>query len=228
MLIAPQYPLKRRLTMKGQKAIIVLLAVMLFFGIASSALGAASFAEIRNMKAEQEAEEETKEDGVEIAGGYTIESTLPISDAYKSGDRSALTDKQKETLDLACGKISSVNDEANVYPQFNDSRDLKRLKRNYIPDLEQWLETNTPTAEQQALIDRNNQAVNEMAERTVNDRENDDKIMDEYYDMLVTLGVYDKPEEESESFGTKLLKGMNDTTYKIFGAKGFRDKLFSF
>lgn len=131
-------------------------------------------------------------------------------------------------LDLACGKISSVNDEANVYPQFNDSRDLKRLKRSYIPDLELWLETNTPTAEQQELIDKNNRAVNEMSERTVNDRENDDKIMDEYYDMLVTLGVYDKPEEESESFGTKLLKSMNDTTYKIFGAKGFRDKLFSF
>lgn len=97
--------------MKGQKAIIVLLAVMLFFGIASSALGAASFAEIRNMKAEQEAEEETKEDGVEIAGGYTIESTLPISDAYKSGDRSALTDKQKETLDLAKKVIDSETTE---------------------------------------------------------------------------------------------------------------------
>ena len=108
---APQYKPQRRLTMKGQKAIIVLLAVMLFFGIASSALGAASFAEIRNMKAEQEAEEETKEDGVEIAGGYTIESTLPISDAYKSGDRSALTDKQKETLDLAKNVIESETTE---------------------------------------------------------------------------------------------------------------------
>ena len=36
---------------------------------------------------------ETAEDGVKIAGEYKIESTLPISDAYKSGDRSALSDK---------------------------------------------------------------------------------------------------------------------------------------
>ena len=44
---------------------------------------------------------ETTEDGVKIAGEYKIESTLPISDAYKSGDRSTLSDKEKETLDMA-------------------------------------------------------------------------------------------------------------------------------
>jgi hypothetical protein len=35
----------------------------------------------------------TKEDGVVIADEYTIESTLPISDAYKSGDTDKLDEK---------------------------------------------------------------------------------------------------------------------------------------
>lgn len=42
-----------------------------------------------------------KEDGVIIAGTYEIKSTLPISDAYKSGDTSSLSDSDKETLDMA-------------------------------------------------------------------------------------------------------------------------------
>ncbi len=131
----------------------------------------------------------------------------------------------KLALDLACGKISSVNDRNNIYPQFNDSRDLKRLKRSYIPDLEAWLETNTPTADQQALIDKNNKAAGDMMDRVVNDREDDDRIMDEYRDMLITLGVYPPDEEGKESFGTKLLKGLNDRVYDSVGAKGYIDAL---
>lgn len=42
-----------------------------------------------------------QEDGVIIAGEYEIKSTLPISDAYKSGDTSKLNDNEKETLDMA-------------------------------------------------------------------------------------------------------------------------------
>lgn len=42
-----------------------------------------------------------QEDDVKIAGEYVIKSTLPISDAYKSGDTSKLNDNQKETLDMA-------------------------------------------------------------------------------------------------------------------------------
>ena len=132
----------------------------------------------------------------------------------------------KLALDLACGKVTSVNDANNIYPQFNDSRDLKRLKRNYIPDLEEWLKSNTPTAEQQALIDRNTQAVNEMMDSVVNDREADDKVMDDYRAMLIELGVYPPDEEKSDSFGTKLLRNMNDRVYDRVGPKGFVDALF--
>ena len=42
-----------------------------------------------------------REDGVLIAHQYEIRSTLPISDAYKSGDTSGLSDRDRETLDMA-------------------------------------------------------------------------------------------------------------------------------
>ena len=50
----------------------------------------------------------TKEDGVIIADEYKIESTLPISDAYKSGDDSKLDDRQKEVLKAASKVIDEV------------------------------------------------------------------------------------------------------------------------
>lgn len=49
-----------------------------------------------------------QEDDVTIAGEYVIRSTLPISDAYRSGDRSALDDKQKETLDMAAAILEQI------------------------------------------------------------------------------------------------------------------------
>lgn len=50
----------------------------------------------------------TKEDGVLIADEYTIESTLPISDAYKSGDTDKLDDRQKQVLEAASKVIDEV------------------------------------------------------------------------------------------------------------------------
>ncbi|MBO4341938.1 MAG: hypothetical protein J5870_02425, partial [Clostridia bacterium] len=72
----------------------------------------------------------------------------------------------------------------------------------------------------------NTEAVNKMMDSVVNDREADDKVIENYYNMLVTLGVYEKLEDKGDSAGTKILKSMNDTTYRLVGPKGFRDKLF--
>ena len=49
-----------------------------------------------------------REDDVTIADAYTIRSTLPISDAYLSGDTSGLDDLQKETLDMAKEILSGI------------------------------------------------------------------------------------------------------------------------
>ena len=126
----------------------------------------------------------------------------------------------KLALDLARGAVTSSKDSA--YPRFNESRDLKRLDRNYIPDLEKWLETNSLSSEQQALLDSNNAAVAQMKDSVVNNREEDDKVIQAYYDMLVSFGVYEASDDK-ESIGSKILGGLNDTVYKIFGAKGFVD-----
>lgn len=43
----------------------------------------------------------TREDGDTVAGLYVIQSTLPISEAYRTGDVSALDERQQETLEMA-------------------------------------------------------------------------------------------------------------------------------
>ena len=48
------------------------------------------------------------EDYVKIADNYEIKPTTNISDAYKSGDTSKLTDKEKETLDMAKKAIKDM------------------------------------------------------------------------------------------------------------------------
>ncbi|MCR4840705.1 MAG: transglutaminase-like domain-containing protein [Lachnospiraceae bacterium] len=49
-----------------------------------------------------------QEDDVTIAGVYVIKSTKDISDAYISGDDSALDDKQKETLQMASDVLDEI------------------------------------------------------------------------------------------------------------------------
>ena len=51
---------------------------------------------------------ETREDDVTIMDQYVIRSTLPISDAYKSGDDSKLDSRQKETLELAVKTLDEI------------------------------------------------------------------------------------------------------------------------
>lgn len=60
-------------------------------------------------KQEEEKNPETKEDFVKIAERYEIRPTTEISDAYKTGDTSALDDKQKETLDMAKAALAQMN-----------------------------------------------------------------------------------------------------------------------
>ena len=128
-------------------------------------------------------------------------------------------------LELARGGVMSSEDCEGTFPRFNDSRFLKDLTRSYMPDLEKWLETNTPTAEQQKLIDENTAAVNAMMDRTINDREADDEIIENYRQMLITLGARepDKEPDKKEQTVNSIFKKLDDLSYRIFGAKGYRD-----
>ena len=50
----------------------------------------------------------TQEDDVKVAGEYMIRSTLPISEAYRTGDSSALDDTQRETLGMASAVLDEI------------------------------------------------------------------------------------------------------------------------
>ena len=53
-------------------------------------------------------EDVARENDVTIAGEYEIKSTESISDAYKSGKTDGLSDKEKETLDMASGILDGI------------------------------------------------------------------------------------------------------------------------
>lgn len=63
-----------------------------------------------------------QEDDVTIAREYTIKSTLPISDAYITGDTSKLEDVDKETLDMAKEIINE-----NIKPEMTDYEKEKAI-----------------------------------------------------------------------------------------------------
>lgn len=53
-------------------------------------------------------EDVAQEDDVVIGGEYTIKSTKQISDAYKSGDSSKLSEKDEETLEMAKAVLGKI------------------------------------------------------------------------------------------------------------------------
>ena len=104
--IAPQTPAPSRTS----PLMLVLLAVVLVAALA------ACFFSFRASQGVQQAlaavgvtaDGETQEDDVAIMDEYWIRSTLPISDAYKSGDDSKLDSKEKETLAMASAVLDEL------------------------------------------------------------------------------------------------------------------------
>ena len=78
-------------------------------------------------------EDVAQEDDVVIAGTYTIKSTKAISDAYLTGDRSALDDKQKETLDMASGILEGIITEG-MSPYEKEKAVYEWMTRNLTHD----------------------------------------------------------------------------------------------
>ena len=94
--------------MKTGKGFGLFCALTALLVIASTVFGALNFINLKKMIETKDDENDfAREDGITIAEEYRIESTLPISDAYISGDTSGLDDRQKETLDMAEDVIKS-------------------------------------------------------------------------------------------------------------------------
>ncbi len=115
------------------------------------------------------------------------------------------------------------------YPQFNESRNIKSLKRDYIPDAKALLageyEGITLTAEQAEKLTKLVADAEAMMDRTINDRDEDDKITAALYDYMVEIGRYDAPSEPEilDVILDFILSGINDLVYAIVGPRGFSD-----
>ena len=91
---------------------IVICIVLTLAVLGTAGLGVLTYlkvAALESSAAEQSPEGSVEgEDDIEIAGGYMIRSTKAISDAYISGDSTSLSEKDKETLDMASAVLDEI------------------------------------------------------------------------------------------------------------------------
>ena len=90
--------------------------------------------ELQLLVAEMSEKNDSKENDVKIAGQYVIRSTENISNAYISGDTSALNDEEKETLDMAKAILDEIIKDGMT--------DLEKEKAVY-----DWMTSNLSTGE---------------------------------------------------------------------------------
>ena len=137
-------------------------------------------------------------------------------------------------LDISIGKVTSVSQSADTYPQFNESRNAKRLLRGddtYLIRLQRFIDANKSDpakAEDVQLAQDALDQCNAMLARTHNDRDADDAIIENARQVLIRLGLEEPDRDETpskgEAFLEKALKFLNDKTYAVFGAQGFVDR----
>jgi len=131
---------------------------------------------------------------------------------------------------LACkimsGEIKSVHDDPD-YPQFNGTRYVKRIVRDYLPKVK-TLDMDTLnelqiTALKDAVLD-----AEKLLESTKADDAECKAVEAKLYDALVYCGVYAPPADPKwfDEFTAKLLKGLSDITNKLVGYRGYNDVIF--
>lgn len=153
---------------------------------------------------------------------------------YFEGQKHELTDNNTAlslAFEIALGNIHSVKDCEDTYPQFNESRFVRRLTRDYLPDAA-TIDRSTLEAEDAAKLDKAVADAEAMMARTINDRDEDDKIIFALKDLLIELNVkyniwedrYQPEVEDPTMEAVELVLGIvSDVLVKIFGQKGFAD-----
>lgn len=136
-------------------------------------------------------------------------------------------------LSIALGRIKSIDDCKDTFPQFNGSRDVKRLVRDYIPALNNYIYLYSADAERAEYVAKAKSALEKaysMMKCTINNRESDDAVIQDTYDVLCEIGVYEQTEESSswlDDTFDKVLENMNDTVYNTVGAQGYADLILN-
>ncbi len=153
---------------------------------------------------------------------------------YFEGQKHELTDNNtalEVAFKIALGELKTVNDDP-AYPQFNDSRNLRRLTRDYLPNAKEILSTVELDATSKAKLEKCVADAEAMMKRTINDREADDAIIKALYDTLVEINtqynIYSNrylPEEEDVAMTivTKILEIASKALLAVYGEKGFAD-----
>ena len=132
---------------------------------------------------------------------------------------------------IAANEIKSVDDCKDTYPQFNGSRDIRKLERDYIPDA-QAIDLATIDDASAAKLTKNLNAAVDMLHCTINNREADDAKIQALYDTLVEINaqynIYpdkyqlSKPDTMTNVFNT-VMGITSKVLLVIFGEKGFAD-----
>ncbi len=158
---------------------------------------------------------------------------------YFEGQKHELTDNNTALalgFDIALGKVNSVNDCKDKYPQFNESRFVRRLVKDYLPDAKA-IDITTLDADSAAKLTLAINNAEAMMARTINDRDADDAIIDALYNTLVEINAvydiypekYQIPQADPTMDVVETILGIvSDALLKIFGEKGFADFQFSF
>ena len=153
---------------------------------------------------------------------------------YFEGQKHELTDNNTAlslAFEIALGNIHSIYDCEDTYPQFNDSRFVRRLTRDYLPDAAEIDRSMLEPADA-AKLDAAVAEAEAMMARTINDREADDEIIFALKDLLIELNVkYNiwedryQPEVADPTMDVveRILGVASDVLVLIFGKKGFAD-----
>ncbi|MEE1065313.1 MAG: hypothetical protein UH249_04200 [Acutalibacteraceae bacterium] len=153
---------------------------------------------------------------------------------YFEGQKHELTDNNTAlslAFEIALGNIHSIYDCEDTYPQFNESRFVRRLTRDYLPDAA-TIDRSTLSAEDAARLDQAVADAEAMMACTINDRDADDEIIFALKDLLIELNVkYNiwedryQPEVDDPTMDVveKVLGVASDALLLIFGKKGFAD-----
>ncbi len=132
---------------------------------------------------------------------------------------------------LAKGEVTDVADCPDVFPQFNEGRNLKDLRRDYLPQMEEFIDKYDGSgqyAEQVAKACDYITKAQAMMDCTINNIEKDDALMNEIAAFCHELYVLENGEEPEEkpSKITPVIQDINHKIYGVFGTGGFLEKLF--
>ena len=130
---------------------------------------------------------------------------------------------------LITGEIKSVNDMADMYPQFNGNRNTKNITRWYLETSEEVFAeaAEDPSLYEQADLDELHAAYDEanaLLENTICDPDEADAVTDRLLNALRRVGKEGEAEDDTmmNVLGS-IAKFVDDTIYEVFGANGFSD-----